>query len=70
MIPDPRNLIMVPNTMYEENPCSHHGGMCEDGLTDRQIGSILTFPDSTIVEWGIICISIKSTIFSRFRGQD
>ena len=30
---------MVPDdgTPYEENPSSHHGGMLEDGLMDRQM---------------------------------
>ena len=35
---------MVPDhaTKYEENPSSHYGGMCEDGLTDQQaVGQLI-----------------------------
>ena len=33
---------MVPDhgTQYDGNPLSHHGGMLEDGLTDRRIAEL------------------------------
>ena len=30
-----RPVVPDDGTEYEENPSSHHGGMLEDGLTDR-----------------------------------
>ena len=51
-------------TQYEGNPRSHHGGMCEDGLTDGRTVPILIFPHSTSVELGII----KETFFSMING--
>ena len=35
------NIITVPNhdDKYEENRCSHHGGMCKDRLRDRTLYS-------------------------------
>ena len=57
-------MVHDHGTKYDENPSSHHGGMCDngqtdgwadgwaDGLTNRQ--SIAICSDSTILKRGII----------------
>ena len=66
---------MVPDhgTKYEGNTASHHGGMHENGQMDRRTcrqvdgwtGPDPIFPNSAIVEWGILSVptSVKSHIF-------
>ena len=59
-----QSIVPDHGTKYEENPLSHHGGMCKDGqkerYTDRWMdcGAIPIFPDSTIAEQIIITLTI------------
>ena len=57
---------MVPDHViqYEVNPSSHHGGMREDRLTwtNGRTEPIPIFPDSTLVERGIIIVK-KSNLY-------
>ena len=41
-----QSMVADQGTQYEENPSSNHGGMHEDGLTNRQAGPFPIFPDS------------------------
>ena len=45
-------MVLDYGTQYEENPSSHHGRMCNDGLVDPFLHS----HDSAWVERGIILI--------------
>ena len=46
--------LAAHGTIYEENPSSHHGGMCKDVQMDGWTRRIPIFPDSAIVEEVII----------------
>ena len=41
-----QSLVPGHSTQYNENPSSHHEGMCEDGRTDGQDPFLILFPDS------------------------
>ena len=47
-------MVADHGTQYEGNLFSHHGGMCEEGLTDGRTDTFPTFSDSTWAERGII----------------
>ena len=45
-----RPIVLNHNTQYEENPLSHHGGMCEDGHAVGWTDLHRIFPDSAFAE--------------------
>ena len=46
-------MVLDHGTKYEENPASHNGEMCKDGLTDQRTGLVPIFPNFAIAKRGI-----------------